>query len=136
MGLAAVQCDDARSILTGPSIHFRREDTVTNPYESVAGPNSTQPNGTLTHKAGKLDLLAYRFISVGYFLTLIGIILAILILLPLLLLGTMMSGFGSAGPIEVILVLGQIFFTALYMGITWAVLRTLRIVAKKHCEES
>lgn len=109
---------------------------MTNPYESVAGPNSTQPNGSLTHKAGKLDLLAYRFISVGYFLTLIGIILAILIFLPFLLLGTMMSGFGAPGLIEVIIVLGQCFFTALYMGITWAVLRTLRIVAKKHCEES
>ena len=135
MGLAAVQCDDARSILTGPFIYFTREDTVTNPYESVAGPNSTQPNGTLTHKAGKLDLLAYRFISVGYILTLIGIILAIP-LLSLLLLGTMMSGFGFAGPIEVIIVLVQCFFTALYMGITWAVLRMLRVVAKKHCEES
>ena len=115
---------------------------MTNPYESAAeSTNATKPTGENMDQAprtsGRLDQVAYVFISVGYFLTVIGIFLFAILFIFIMIMGLYSMIMGGVMPwVEVVMIMFQGFCSVLYLGVTWAILRTLRIVAKKHCLES
>lgn len=130
---AAVAIADPPPVKTD-AMNLPTENDVTNPNPYKPAKPAVPKSQWLrpASKAGALDQMAYTFLSVGYLLLLIAIFIGLLFS-PFLLWG-MLSVLPGTGGVDIFFVVIQIFFTVLYTGVSWATLRTLRIVAKERLD--